>query len=460
MSSTITLETFVEEDQRREQEKRDFETQIELYTGQLYTDEFLIQNFPLKLKIEERLKQLKTFMFFLASVYNIHDVKKNGGIFFTKDTFMRAGLDISGMQQSNWLKGMKNCGIIYVRNNHYQFGHGKNNFCKIYGLNQLGIIKSFPQEYQAYLEAHKDDIKTPDAVVNIANDIKAEVYEAPIRKNASKKTSKRNPFEKEIKKANEPTIEQRIEEFTEGSVDDFTKKLQEYNVDKNDYTKKTFNFKIKGKNKITGRAYSKYIATRNDEFYETDRTVWCRENGLKYRYDIKSAVPRVSHLLTYGVWKDSSFDFYQEILDRCKDVYVGNRKSVKDLHMRMRFGKSAKKSFSEYCFAHSKNVKKICAKTGYEYWYDVEKPHLEKQWEKIYQICEELEGTDHTSSVFYFESYIELYVVWKLKQMGITAYNIYDEFYYDKECDIEAIIKEAALYVYKKVEDYRNGKKS
>ena len=68
--------------------------------------------------------------------------------------------------------------------------------------------------------------------------------------------------------------------------------------------------------------------------------------------------------------------------------------------------------------------------------------------------CEELEGKDHTSSVFYFESYLELYVVWKLKQMGITAYNIYDEFFYDKECDIASIIAEAANYMYNKVGTY------
>lgn len=448
MENALTLETLVKEDLEKEQKKRDTETQLMLYSGQLYTDEFLIENFPLKLKVQERLKKLKEFIFFLASVYNI----QKGGIYFTKDTFLRIGLDISGMQQSNWIKGMKKCGIIYVINNHYQFGHGTNNFCKIYGLNKLGIIKSFPEEYQAYLENHKDNIESPKSVVNISKDVSVKIYKQKPRKNASHKN--KSPF---IQDENEFSGDS-INEYTKGTVFDFTKKLDEYNSDKNDYTKKTFRFKNKG-NKITGRAYSKYIATRKDDYYETDRTIWCQENGLKYRYDIKSAVPRVSHLLSYGEWKDSSFDFYQEILDRCKDNISTTRDGIKDLHMRMRFGKSSKKSFSEYCFAHSKCVKSECDKYGVAYWYDVRKPEIFSQWEHVYKVCEDLEGKDHSSAVFYFESYIELYVVWKLKQMGITAYNIYDEFYYDKKCDIEAVIKEGALYVYNKVKRYQNNGK-
>ena len=38
--------------------------------------------------------------------------------------------------------------------------------------------------------------------------------------------------------------------------------------------------------------------------------------------------------------------------------------------------------------------------------------------------------------------------------MGITAYNIYDEFFYDKECDIASIIAEAANYMHNKVGTY------
>jgi hypothetical protein len=54
----------------------------------------------------------------------------------------------------------------------------------------------------------------------------------------------------------------------------------------------------------------------------------------------------------------------------------------------------------------------------------------------------------------YFESFLELYVVWRLKQLGITAYNIYDEFFYDKPYDIASIIEEGANYMYQKIRNY------
>ena len=41
-----------------------------LYSGQIYTDEYLINNFPIKYKVEERLAQLKSLLFFLASTNN------------------------------------------------------------------------------------------------------------------------------------------------------------------------------------------------------------------------------------------------------------------------------------------------------------------------------------------------------------------------------------------------------
>ena len=171
----MDLNALIKNEYDKDVERNKQRLEIMTYSGQIYTDDYLIEHFPLKLKVEERLKKLKELMFFLASSYNIGDVKQNHGIYFTKDTFLKAGLDISGMQQSNWIKGMKNCGIIYVINKHYQFGHGDENFCKLYGLNQLGIIKSFPHEYQKYLEEHEDK-PTANTVVDIANNITVEVF--------------------------------------------------------------------------------------------------------------------------------------------------------------------------------------------------------------------------------------------------------------------------------------------
>ena len=441
----MDLNALIKNEYDKDVERNKQRLEIMTYSGQIYTDDYLIEHFPLKLKVEERLKKLKELMFFLASSYNIGDVKQNHGIYFTKDTFLKAGLDISGMQQSNWIKGMKNCGIIYVINKHYQFGHGDENFCKLYGLNQLGIIKSFPHEYQKYLEKHEDK-PTANTVVDIANNITVEVF------NKKQKQTIRSGLSQFNNKLVDNFDKQAVIDFTKGTISDFKRMLDEYNEDKSEYNKKRLRFKCEG-NKITGRAYSKYIATENDETRETDRTVWCQQNGLKYRYDIKSAVPRISHLMSTGEWTDRDFDFYQEMADRSGLNLP--REYMKSVHMRLRFGKSADKSFSEFCFSNSDLIKaKYPSGEAYERWLTVVKPAMFEDWKKLYNICEELEGKDHSSSVFYFESYLELYVVWKLKQMGITAYNIYDEFFYDKECDIASIIAEAANYMYNKVGTY------
>lgn len=402
---------------------------FKLFGGQVYSDNHFISLFPLKYKVNERLAQLKELIFFLASTYNIDKVKKNRGIFFTKDTFEKAGIHISHQMQSIWIEGMKRCGLIYVLNNRYKFNHGAENFSKLYGFDVYGVIKSFPTEYKEYIDKHK--IETPpDSVVEISENITAEVFE-------NKKDSK---------------IKDNITHFTKNTLKEFERMLQEYNEDKTEYNKKRFKFKCKG-NKITGRAYSNYIATEKDDFYETDRTLWCKKNNLKYRYDIKSAVPRISHLMHTGEWKDADFDFYEEMSRRSG---IGlSRNHMKEVHMRLRFSQSAEKSFSEFLYANSKIVKKRYYNCGnYDYFCQDVRPRLLNDWRKLYSIVEDLEGTDHSSAVFYFESFIELYVVWKLKQMGVTAYNIYDEFFYDKECDITSIIKEAANYLYEKIGEY------
>ncbi len=438
----MDLSTLIQNEYEKDEKRRENQLKFLAYQGQIYTDQYLIDNFPLKLKVKERLAQLKNLLFFLASTYNISDVKNNRGIFFTKNTFLKAGMDISGQQRSNWIKGMKRCGLLYVVNNHYQFNHGDENFCKLYGLNQYGIIKSFPKEYQEYLETHKS-VVNPDSVVKISDDILIDVF------NKKEKQTVRGGLTASNEKPTEDYDKQKIVDFTKGTISDFKRMLDEYNEDKSEFNRKTLHFKCDG-NKITGRAYSKYISTEKDDFYATNRTVWCEQNGLKYRYDIKSAVPRISHLLATGEWKGPDFDFYQAMIDMSGLNF--SRDYMKSVHMRLRFGKTPEKSFSEFCFSNSNLIKKhYPSGMPYEEWLSVVRPRIFEDWKKLFSICEQLEGSDHSSSVFYFESYLELYVVWKLKQMGVTAYNIYDEFFYDKECDISSIIAEAANYMYTKV---------
>lgn len=399
------------------------------YSGQIYDDNFIIDKFPLKYKVEDKLKQIKQLLFFLASTNNIDYVRNNKGIFFTKDTFIKSGINISNPQtMSNWIKGLKNCGIIYTLNNHYQFGHGLDNFSKLYGFNKEGIIKSFKYEYENYIKRNSSNI------FNMSKDIKIET--------------------------DEPTFfydKNELNHFTKGTIKDFERMLDEYNEGKSNYNKKILHFKCK-KNKITGRAYSNYIATEKDDPFNniiTDRTIWCKENNLSFRYDVTSMTSHISYLLKNGIWKNSNYDFYKEISDKSE---LGlSRDYMKKIYMRLKFGKSAEKSFYDFCYAN-KNIirKRYNSKTLYDYYLNCVKPQLLYDWKKLYKIVETIEGNEHSSSVFYFESFLELYVVWKLKKLGITAYNIYDEFFYDKECDIESIIVEGANYMYKKIEEYEH----
>lgn len=430
-----TLKTLISYDFKRREKSKKLDFELSFYNGDIFTDKHIISEFPLKYKIEEKLQACKKLIFFLALNYNNTSVKKNRGIFFTPTTFEAAGLKgVSTRQQSNWIKGLINCGFLYTIDDKFYFGVKSKS--KIYGLNYVGIIKSFPEEFAEYNSIYRG-VESPKFIslseyvtVDVLND--EHISNNVIIDNFNKDA---------------------LNEFTKGTLSDFILKLNEYNSDKNDFNKKIFKFKYKN-NKITGRAYSRYISTRKDEFFDTDRTEWKKENNLAYTYDIKSAVPRISHLLTTGEWKEPDFDFYSEMIKRANVNLL--RDHIKSIHMRLRFGSTAKRSFNEFCFAN-KDFIKTNFKTREElsYFYNIIKPAMFIDWKKLYEIVEDLEGKDHSSAIFYFESYLELYVVWKLKQMGITAYNIYDEFFFDKECDIKSIIAEGANYVYERVKSFR-----
>lgn len=394
-----------------------------MYQGVMYDDQQLISSFPIKYKQEARLSDLKKLMFFIAS----HSAHSGDIVYFTKNTFSAAGLgEVSAMQQSNWIKGLLNCDVIRVSNKHYQFNHGADNFSKTYSFNRIGVIKSFYDEYQEYCNTVYKNMKL-DHIKKVDDNVSVELY---------MKTDRRKKFQAK------PSISvKQLNDFTKGTLPLFRKMLEEYNEGKSNYNRKTFKFKYDGKN-ITGRAYSLYIATKNDEKEETDRTMWRKANNLAYHYDIKSAVPKVSHLLATGEWWGEDVDFYK-MLSEESDISVG-RDHMKSLHMRMRFSKSPKKAYNDFCFSNKKTIERLFST---EEWLTSAKEKNYPKFKNLYDIVEKYEGKDHSSAVFYFESFIELYVVWRMKQLGVTGYNVYDEFFYDKECDVIGLIREGANYL-------------
>ena len=377
------------------------------YDGQIYTDEYICQKFPLKYKKEEKLKDVHKLLMFLTHTYK-SATKKNGGFFFTQKTFEMAGVKCNNhVEMHRWIKGLINCGIVYCVNDFVRF-NSKQNISKLYHINDIGVIKSFTDEYFSYVMPASWFKK--DNVIEVLPNIRIKT------------------------KKNIPLKECDINVATKNTWKDFSSKLLEYNDGLDVFNQKRISIRIEDGHAI-GRAYSPYISTRNDDklLKETSRTLWKEKYNLKYQYDISSAVPRIAHLFTTGEWKDSSYDFYNEFI-KMSGLNI-TRKEIKPLIFRFMFSKSKSKSYYNYLYSSKDHLFDKSEKS-------------KKEWFKLYDTIEYFCGKNHSAEIFYFESYIELCVTLELKRKGINCYNVYDEFYFDKPCDIEKIIKEKALYVY------------
>ena len=58
----MTLNALVKNEYDRDVERSKRRLDAMTYSGQIYTDQYLIEHFPLKLKVDERLKKLKEIM--------------------------------------------------------------------------------------------------------------------------------------------------------------------------------------------------------------------------------------------------------------------------------------------------------------------------------------------------------------------------------------------------------------
>lgn len=443
------FQAFIDRDEKIELKKRLKYADVLLYNGEIYSDQTLIDNFPIKYKKTERVAQIKKVLFFLAMVCGISDIRKNLGVYFTLDTFRRAGYgDISGANMHNFLKGLKNCGIIWVVNNHYQFGHKDgSDFSKLYGINACGIINSWKEEFQEYCDSYSYEApkKTGSRVIEInGQNEKIDLYTEKNKKTVFGKITT-------VENYTDETIENKIKKFTRNTSQIFAEMRDEYNKGKNKSLQKTMSYKVT-LNKITARAYSDYIKTRNITNVEAiSRDKWKKDNNIKFSYDIKACVPRVSHLLLTGEWMPSEYDFYQDAADHL-DIKI-NREHIKSLHMHIRFGKTNNGSFNKYIWG---NHREIYKEESYMNAVYIRNKYFNTIWDPLYKFCEAFEGKDHSADIFYWESLLEMKVLHSLMQQGITAYNVYDCFYLKKEVDnsfIEEEIEKAAMWVYKLYKD-------
>jgi hypothetical protein len=234
---------------------------------------------------------------------------------------------------------------------------------------------------------------------------------------------------------------------------------------------KFFNFLHYDNNGLpTGRPYSYFCSTGNDNKIHKDQSLELRKDFLKkiglgdyYEvYDIKSQVPRVNWLFHTGQWKDDKYDFYSEIVkdtemekyldwkvQRGETKYTEYDDSMKQLFMRIYFGKGTdRQSYNGYL-----NNKLDRVKNGYKkYWNDVDdKLDIDFDiWKELCNSTKKIVGKPLGNLIFWFSFFIETEVKIELLKRGKKVYNVYDGFYYNKDIknEIKKLIKEKANYVY------------
>jgi hypothetical protein len=223
-----------------------------------------------------------------------------------------------------------------------------------------------------------------------------------------------------------------------------------------------------------GRPWSYFCSTLNDnkKHKRIDSSFEYRSEFLKmiglsdyYEvYDIKSEIPRINWLFHTGEWKDDGYDFYTEIikdaefdkyldwnLDRGETKYTDYEDSMKQLFMRIYFGKrSDKDSYNGYLKDKMKRGRKdgedflIAQDEGFELNYDL--------WTIICNSTRKICGAPIGNLIFWYAFFIETEVKIELLKRGKKVYNVYDGFYYNQDIkdEIIDILDVKSKYVYNK----------
>ena len=204
----------------------------------------------------------------------------------------------------------------------------------------------------------------------------------------------------------------------------------------------TWNKGNKAVTKIGIRATNSLVSAKK----EHDDNVLCKDDvlnryGLKYEFDVKSSVPRITYALNNGVWLNNNIDLYQIMYNKfiklCPSEQLEwndeTRKIFKSFHMNGYFDTEAKLS------AHLKRQVAMKVKYNKEEWNDLE--YVMKSYrESIIQTVGELK---YDSEVFFHESCIYMDVTYELLSRGINVWQQYDCWYTDKEvADVEQIVRQ------------------
>ena len=162
--------------------------------------------------------------------------------------------------------------------------------------------------------------------------------------------------------------------------------------------------------------------------------VWRREylnevfpNGY-CEYDVKSSIYRITYWLNDGIWLDNSIDIYEDMYGR-EFANDNDRKAYKQFCMSLYF------DHPNQIYAHKRNLMPKCVE---KYGAGNIKEIVARASRLMYKSI----GKSYGSEVFVYESCLYMNVVHKMRKMGVRVVQIYDGFYFDREIDVEEIVKE------------------
>lgn len=409
-----------------------------------FTDEYIAAACGFQRNIQERVNQIKKVALYLTRCTWRRTYQNNGGSFITLDLLNRViGVKVpNAMAMYRLIDNLEKCGVIYCSNPRYRF-NSTENFSRMYHVNSLFIFEGQQKQAQINIEHKQFDFKDLFKQYDTRTPI-GDVFPFNMIRLNQKKEYEHNFLKDDLYK------------YTCGTVDDFKVKLDYINGNEAEINRKEMFFNYDKRKGYNGRAYSQYIGTRKEEddlgnFIETDRTLWRKANNLRFKYDIRGAVPRCLYLMKTNKWLDGNVDPYKMIWDdyvkRTGSTFEYDRTFLKQAFMRCAFSQSRKMAIAQFNRA-------VQQKAGYVSYDDELTQMVNDVLGGIWDSIDNVFGHDFVKQVFYIESYIELMVCYNLKRQGIKCYNIYDEFYYTKDIDIEKEIEDAAYYVAQAFHDY------
>jgi hypothetical protein len=220
----------------------------------------------------------------------------------------------------------------------------------------------------------------------------------------------------------------------------------------------TWNKGNKAVTKIGIRATNSLVSAKKEREADNDEPNMLYKDdvlnryGLKYEFDVKSSVPRITYALNNGIWLDNNIDLYEmmykKFIKLCPSEQLQwnneTRKIFKSFHMNGYFDTEAKLS------AHLKRQVSMKVKYNKEEWTDLDFV-MKAYRESIISTVGELK---YDSEVFFHESCIYLDVTFDLLKKGFNVWQQYDCWYTNKEVsNIEQIVEQ---YVMQYVNRNRN----